>query len=60
MSDIPLVVIGCVREIEKRGLDEVGIYRLSGATTDVRKLRQAFEESKSLFCKLFYPSGCVI
>ena len=48
MSDIPLIIIGCVREIEKRGLEEVGIYRLSGATSDVRKLKQAFEESKLL------------
>lgn len=44
-SDIPLIVIGCVQEIEKRGMDEVGIYRLSGATSEVRKLKEAFDNN---------------
>lgn len=44
-SDIPLVVIGCVQEIEKRGMDEVGIYRLSGATSEVRRLKDAFDNN---------------
>lgn len=44
-SDIPLVVIGCIQEIEKRGMHEVGIYRLSGATTDVRRLKDAFDNN---------------
>lgn len=44
-SDIPLVVIGCVQEIEKRGIEEVGIYRLSGATSDVRRLKDAFDNN---------------
>jgi len=44
-SDIPLVVIGCVQEIEKRGMEEVGIYRLSGATSEVRRLKDAFDNN---------------
>ncbi|EDO47441.1 predicted protein [Nematostella vectensis] len=43
--DIPLIVIGCVREIEKRGLEEVGIYRLSGASSDVKRLKEGFDEN---------------
>ncbi|KAJ7387341.1 hypothetical protein OS493_004332 [Desmophyllum pertusum] len=44
-SDIPLVVIGCVQEIERRGMEEVGIYRLSGATSEVRRLKEAFDNN---------------
>ena len=28
------------------GMDEVGIYRLSGATSEVRRLKDAFDNSK--------------
>lgn len=28
------------------GMDEVGIYRLSGATSEVRRLKEAFDNSK--------------
>eukprot|EP00794_Sanderia_malayensis_P014053 gene14053-15514_t len=43
--DIPLVVISCVKEIEKRGLEEVGIYRLSGIASEVKSLKQSFDEN---------------
>lgn len=29
--------------MEKRGINEVGIYRLSGSTSDVQRLRRVFE-----------------
>ncbi|ORY97109.1 hypothetical protein BCR41DRAFT_227930, partial [Lobosporangium transversale] len=44
MSDgnIPLIVEKCIAEIEKRGLEEVGIYRVPGAVSAINKLRQSF------------------
>ncbi|KAI1320528.1 rho GTPase-activating protein [Mortierella claussenii] len=44
MSDgqIPLIVEKCITEIEKRGLEEVGIYRVPGAVSSINKLRLSF------------------
>lgn len=42
-SDIPYLIVGCVREVERRGMKEVGIYRVSGLSSDVHKLKKAFE-----------------
>ncbi|KAJ1722190.1 hypothetical protein LPJ53_003364 [Coemansia erecta] len=39
---IPVIVDKCLTEIELRGLEEVGIYRVSGAAADVSRLRQLF------------------
>lgn len=41
--DIPLIVQTCVDEVEKRGLTEVGVYRVAGVLRDVEELRQAFD-----------------
>ena len=41
--DIPLIVQTCVDEVEKRGLSEVGVYRVAGVLRDVEELRQAFD-----------------
>ncbi|KAF9173243.1 rho GTPase-activating protein [Mortierella sp. AD011] len=44
MSDgnIPLIVEKCITEIEKRGLEEVGIYRVPGSISAINKLRIHF------------------
>ncbi|XP_059829736.1 active breakpoint cluster region-related protein isoform X1 [Hypanus sabinus] len=42
-SKVPYVVRQCVEEVEKRGIDEVGIYRISGVATDIQSLRAAFD-----------------
>ncbi|KAJ2907528.1 hypothetical protein GGI21_003798, partial [Coemansia aciculifera] len=39
---VPVIVEKCLTEIELRGLEEVGIYRVSGAAADVSRLRQLF------------------
>lgn len=39
---IPSLIVHCVNEIENRGLNEVGLYRVSGAEKDVRSLRVIF------------------
>jgi breakpoint cluster region protein len=41
--NIPLLVETCVHEIERRGLNEVGIYRVAGVMRDVDELRRAFD-----------------
>ncbi|XP_034413045.1 active breakpoint cluster region-related protein isoform X2 [Cyclopterus lumpus] len=42
---VPHVVRCCVEEVERRGLDEVGIYRVSGTTSDVGTLKAAFNSN---------------
>uniref|UniRef100_A0AAQ6IG89 Uncharacterized protein n=1 Tax=Anabas testudineus TaxID=64144 RepID=A0AAQ6IG89_ANATE len=44
-SKIPLIVRQCVEEIERRGMDEVGIYRVSGVATDIQALKAAFDSN---------------
>jgi len=41
--DIPLIVQTCVDEVERRGMSEVGVYRVVGVLRDVQELRQAFD-----------------
>lgn len=41
-GNIPLIVEKCIVEIEKRGLEEVGIYRVPGSVSAINRLRQSF------------------
>ncbi len=45
---VPLIVKRCIEEVEKRGLDIIGIYRLCGSETKKSMLRDAFEESPEI------------
>ena len=45
--DIPLIVQTCVDEVERRGMSEVGVYRVAGVLRDVQELRQAFDTGKT-------------
>jgi hypothetical protein len=45
---VPHVVRCCVEEVERRGMEEVGIYRLSAATSDINNLKTAFNTSESV------------
>ena len=45
---VPLIVKRCIDEVEKRGLDIIGLYRLCGAETKKNMLRAAFEESPDI------------
>lgn len=45
---IPNVLDLCLKEIEARGLTELGIYRVAGATTEVTALREALNNGASL------------
>ncbi|XP_031634620.1 rho GTPase-activating protein 100F isoform X4 [Contarinia nasturtii] len=44
-APIPIVLRRCVEEIERRGLDIIGLYRLCGSATKKRLLREAFERN---------------
>lgn len=46
---MPYIVRQCVEEIERRGMEEVGIYRVSGVATDIQALKAAFDVSEYLF-----------
>jgi hypothetical protein len=41
-SDVPLLVRECCAEVERRGLTDVGLYRVSGNQAVVKQLRDAF------------------
>lgn len=44
-QQIPIIIKRCVEEIERRGLDIIGLYRLCGSATKKRILREAFERN---------------
>ncbi|OBA23157.1 RhoGAP-domain-containing protein [Metschnikowia bicuspidata var. bicuspidata NRRL YB-4993] len=39
---VPLIITKCIEEVEKRGLDMEGIYRLSGGNTAISAIEHAF------------------
>ncbi|TRY69534.1 hypothetical protein TCAL_12885 [Tigriopus californicus] len=40
---VPFIITSCVREVERRGISEVGVYRVSGSAADVMRLKKAYE-----------------
>ncbi|OQR70271.1 hypothetical protein BIW11_11733, partial [Tropilaelaps mercedesae] len=44
-NGVPLILKRCVEEVEKRGLDIVGIYRLCGSALRKKILRESFERN---------------
>lgn len=42
-SAVPFVITTCVREVERRGINEVGLYRVSGSASDLQRLKRTFE-----------------
>ncbi|XP_007554283.1 rac GTPase-activating protein 1-like [Poecilia formosa] len=45
---IPALVIYCIKEIERRGLHEVGLYRVSGHERQVKELKEKLVRGKTL------------
>lgn len=43
-SSIPMIVTKLLNEIELRGLDEVGLYRIPGSVGSINALKNAFDE----------------
>ena len=58
--DIPLIVQTCVDEVEKRGLSEVGVYRVAGVLRDVEELRQAFDTGGNIIHIEMYSGAPLI
>ncbi|XP_030847640.1 active breakpoint cluster region-related protein isoform X2 [Strongylocentrotus purpuratus] len=48
-KNIPNIITLCVEEIDRRGVHEMGIYRISGSSADIQKLKKAFEQSLATF-----------
>ncbi|XP_068574294.1 rac GTPase-activating protein 1 [Cebidichthys violaceus] len=44
---VPLLVVECVTEIERRGLQEIGLYRIPGGERLVKELRDRFLQGKT-------------
>ena len=42
--NIPMIVEQCVKRVEEKGMDSVGIYRLSGNASTIQKLRLLYNE----------------
>nr|CAB3266751.1 rho GTPase-activating protein SYDE2 [Phallusia mammillata] len=59
---IPSLVHSCIEEVEKRGMQVVGIYRLCGSAIVKRELRRKVEEAKgvTLLTSDNYPDVNVI
>ncbi|XP_019386715.1 PREDICTED: rho GTPase-activating protein SYDE2 [Crocodylus porosus] len=59
---VPLLMQKCIVEIEKRGCQVVGLYRLCGSAAVKKELREAFEkDSKAVtLCENEYPDINVI
>ena len=45
---IPTFVSACIREVEQKGINEVGIYRISAVTSEIQKIKKTFDKSKLL------------
>ncbi|XP_075978175.1 rac GTPase-activating protein 1-like isoform X2 [Anticarsia gemmatalis] len=39
---VPALLVHCINEVEKRGLNEKGIYRISATDKDVKRLKERF------------------
>ncbi|KAL4224066.1 hypothetical protein ACF0H5_017523 [Mactra antiquata] len=42
---VPSIVTTCVQQIENRGMTEVGIYRVSGVTSEIQNLKKMFDKN---------------
>lgn len=47
-SSIPRIAIALIQEVERRGLSEVGIYRISGTLSTVNALKRLFDSGANI------------
>uniref|UniRef100_A0A3Q2Q5C3 Synapse defective Rho GTPase homolog 2 n=1 Tax=Fundulus heteroclitus TaxID=8078 RepID=A0A3Q2Q5C3_FUNHE len=59
---VPLIIWKCINEIERRGCQVVGLYRLCGSAAVKKELREAFERDSrgAELCESMYPDINVI
>ncbi|XP_011874117.1 PREDICTED: rac GTPase-activating protein 1-like [Vollenhovia emeryi] len=43
---VPSIVVHCINEVELRGMNEQGLYRVNGATADTKCLKEKFLKGK--------------
>ncbi|KAH9485798.1 Rho GTPase-activating protein 21 [Psilocybe cubensis] len=43
---VPVIIEQCLSAVEARGLMEVGIYRIAGATTEINALKEAYNKGE--------------
>ncbi|XP_066583719.1 rac GTPase-activating protein 1 [Prorops nasuta] len=43
---VPSLVVHCINEVELRGMNEQGLYRVNGGTTEVKALKEKFLKGK--------------
>ncbi|XP_041456549.1 active breakpoint cluster region-related protein-like isoform X2 [Lytechinus variegatus] len=51
-KNIPNIITLCVEEVDRRGIHEMGIYRISGSSADIQKLKKAFEITFHDLCEI--------
>ncbi|CAL1531747.1 unnamed protein product [Lymnaea stagnalis] len=60
---IPRLIVNCANEIENRGLEEVGIYRVPGSDKDQKELKEKFLKGRypnlSLIHDIHVVCGCL-
>lgn len=44
-QEVPLVVVKCTEAVEASGLKTVGLYRISGTSTQIQRLKSLFDRS---------------
>ena len=42
---VPFIITSAVREVERRGIAEVGVYRVNGSAVDMNRLKRAYESN---------------
>ncbi|XP_060520879.1 rac GTPase-activating protein 1 isoform X2 [Cylas formicarius] len=60
---VPALILHCVNEIELRGFNELGLYRIPGSEKDVKMLKERFLKGRSAPClnqvDIHVICGCV-
>ncbi|GAA5810617.1 hypothetical protein MFLAVUS_004040 [Mucor flavus] len=44
-QEIPLIVVRCAEAVENAGLNTVGLYRVSGTSTQIQRLKSSFDRN---------------
>lgn len=56
---VPNLMIQCVEEIEKRGMNELGLYRVPGNDRDVKELKEKFLRGKTPDLSKYLDIHCI-
>lgn len=44
-SGVPLLILRCVEEVEKRGMEQIGLYRVCGSVEGIKSIRENLERN---------------